>query len=378
MPHIETEKRHVFDCNEKNINRSLIKKSVRKKTHKQKVEHKPKAVFGESGHFVSVEYFLESEEVSSADEEKVWTYDKYDCSEVLYIYTPKTNIALLRHVLEENKINYVINDYSIKDKYLKNKTVCHYRAGELKVRQKEFIVKQIKYGVKVTSLIEALENKLGYTEVSLLNSDFYFDDKSFSVLRRKHHRIPKRFIDIALVCLLAPIAIPIGFITAFFIKIESPGSVLFKQKRTGLYNSEFEVIKFRSMRKDAEKTGARWASENDNRVTKVGKFIRKTRIDELPQLINVLKGEMSMVGPRPEREVFIEKLEKEIPYYRFRHAVRPGVTGLAQVEYPYGASVQDAVWKHKYDMYYIKHQSFWLDVKILAKTVTTVLFGKGL
>ena len=106
-------------------------------------------------------------------------------------------------------------------------------------------------------------------------------------------------------------------------------------------------------------------------------FIRKMRIDELPQLINVLKGEMSMVGPRPEREVFIEELEKKIPYYRFRHAVKPGVTGYAQVQYPYGASLEDAVWKHKYDMYYIKHQSLWMDLKILAKTVTTVLFGKG-
>ena len=131
------------------------------------------------------------------------------------------------------------------------------------------------------------------------------------------------------------------------------------------------------MRNDAEKNGAQWASKNDARVTRVGKFIRKTRIDELPQLINIVKGEMSLVGPRPEREVFIETLEKEIPYYRFRHAVKPGVTGLAQVKYAYGASVEDALWKHKYDIYYIKHQNVWLDLKVILLTVKTVIFGMG-
>lgn len=131
------------------------------------------------------------------------------------------------------------------------------------------------------------------------------------------------------------------------------------------------------MRNDAEKSGAQWATQNDARVTKVGNFIRKTRIDELPQIINILKGEMSIVGPRPEREVFIAELEQEIPYYRFRHAVKPGVTGLAQVSYPYGASIEDAIWKHKYDIYYIKHHSTLLDIKILLKTVKVVLFGMG-
>lgn len=131
------------------------------------------------------------------------------------------------------------------------------------------------------------------------------------------------------------------------------------------------------MRNDAEKNGAQWASKNDARVTRVGKFIRKTRIDELPQLINILKGEMSLVGPRPEREVFIKDLETQIPYYRFRHAIKPGVTGLAQVKYAYGASVEDAIWKHKYDIHYIKHQSLGMDLKIILRTVKTVLFGMG-
>jgi lipopolysaccharide/colanic/teichoic acid biosynthesis glycosyltransferase len=131
------------------------------------------------------------------------------------------------------------------------------------------------------------------------------------------------------------------------------------------------------MSTDAEKHGAVWASKNDARVTKVGKFIRKTRIDELPQIINMIKGEMNLIGPRPEREVFIKDLEKEITYYRFRHSVKPGVTGYAQVKYPYGASVEDAKWKHRYDMYYIKYQSLWMDIKIIFMTVKVVLFGMG-
>jgi lipopolysaccharide/colanic/teichoic acid biosynthesis glycosyltransferase len=128
---------------------------------------------------------------------------------------------------------------------------------------------------------------------------------------------------------------------------------------------------------DAESDGAQWARKNDSRVTRVGSFIRKTRIDELPQLFNIIKGEMSLVGPRPEREFFINDLEKDILYYRFRHAVKPGVTGLAQVKYAYGASVEDAIWKHKYDIFYIKHHSFFLDLKIILRTIYVVLFGMG-
>ncbi|HBQ44585.1 MAG TPA: hypothetical protein DD716_02915, partial [Thiomicrospira sp.] len=136
-------------------------------------------------------------------------------------------------------------------------------------------------------------------------------------------------------------------------------------------------IKFRSMSVCAEKDGAKWADENDSRVTRIGKLIRKTRIDEIPQLWNVFVGDMNLIGPRPEREVFIKDLEKKISYYRFRHSVRPGITGYAQVKYPYGASVEDAKWKHRYDIYYIKYQSFWFDIKIILMTVKVVLFGMG-
>ncbi len=187
----------------------------------------------------------------------------------------------------------------------------------------------------------------------------------------------KRNFDIIVSLLLLLPALPIMAITALIIKLESPGPILYTQERVGLGRKRFKIMKFRSMVEDAEKDGAVWATANDNRVTGFGKFIRKTRIDELPQLINVLKGEMSMVGPRPERPVFVEQLKQIIPFYDIRHDVRPGVTGWAQVCYPYGASEEDALRKLEYDLYYMKHISLALDTLVILKTIKTVLFAIG-
>ena len=171
---------------------------------------------------------------------------------------------------------------------------------------------------------------------------------------------------------------PLILLTAILIKLDSRGPVIFSQERVGQNGKPFQVHKFRSMVADAEKrSGPVWATENDNRVTRVGRIIRKLRVDELPQLWNVLKGEMSFVGPRPERAYFIEQLEKEIPYYSERHSVKPGLTGWAQVSYPYGASVEDAIEKLNYDLFYTKNMSFLLDMLIVFRTVKIVLFGKG-
>ena len=189
----------------------------------------------------------------------------------------------------------------------------------------------------------------------MLDDQYFLHQKAFSLLSRRRNAIFKRVADLVFATVLAVVTAPIWLLTILAIKLDSKGPILFQQERIGRDNLPFKVIKFRSMRVDAEKDGAKWAAENDDRTTRVGAYIRKSRIDELPQLINVFRGEMSMMGPRPEREVFIEKLEKEIPYYRFRHSVKPGITGLAQVKYAYGASVEDAIWKHKYDIYYIKH-----------------------
>jgi exopolysaccharide biosynthesis polyprenyl glycosylphosphotransferase len=167
-------------------------------------------------------------------------------------------------------------------------------------------------------------------------------------------------------------------VTALCIKLDSRGPVFYRQERVGANSQNFMVIKFRSMRTDAEKDGTpRWASAQDDRVTRVGALIRRLRIDELPQLINVLKGEMSLVGPRPERPFFVDQLTRDIPYFAVRHSVKPGVTGWAQVRYQYGATVEDAQQKLQYDLYYVKNHSLFLDVLVLFETVGVVLTGKG-
>ena len=166
-------------------------------------------------------------------------------------------------------------------------------------------------------------------------------------------------------------------IAAIAIVVENGFPVFYRQERIGLDNKPFNVIKFRSMRTDAEKDGPKWATSGDSRVTRVGKIIRKIRVDELPQLISVLKGDMSLVGPRPERQHFIDKLTPVIPFYAVRHSVKPGVTGWAQVRYPYGASIEDAAQKLQYDLYYVKNHTLFLDIVILFETVGVVLSGKG-
>ncbi len=173
------------------------------------------------------------------------------------------------------------------------------------------------------------------------------------------------------------LSLPVTILTAAAIKLESKGPVFFKQTRVGKDGTEFQVIKFRSMRTDAEKDGAKWATKDDSRVTRVGKIIRKLRIDEVPQMWNVLRGDMSFVGPRPERPEFVKDLAQKIRYYDQRHCVHPGITGWAQINYPYGASIEDAKRKLEYDLYYIKHMSVLLDFYIVLKTVKTILFREG-
>jgi exopolysaccharide biosynthesis polyprenyl glycosylphosphotransferase len=188
----------------------------------------------------------------------------------------------------------------------------------------------------------------------------------------------KRVFDIlaatALLVFLAPLILLVGLA----IKLDSPGPVLYRQQRIGRGGRPFEILKFRSMTVDAEKDGvAAWAAKDDRRVTRVGRFIRKLRIDEIPQAINVIRGDMSFVGPRPERPEFVRLLEREIPNYHLRHVVRPGITGWAQVKYEYGASVEDARIKMQYDIYYLEHFSLWRDFLILLMTVRVALFGIG-
>lgn len=188
----------------------------------------------------------------------------------------------------------------------------------------------------------------------------------------------KRFADVTLALLLTLLASPLLVLAAIAIKLDSRGPLLFRQIRVGLDGKTFVVFKFRSMREDAEnETGPVWAQEADCRVTRVGRALRKFRLDELPQFFNVLRGEMSLVGPRPERPYFVDLLEQEIPFYDLRHSVKPGITGWAQVSCPYGASMEAAREKLQYDLYYAKNMSLRLDAVILLKTLRVVLFGKG-
>ena len=221
---------------------------------------------------------------------------------------------------------------------------------------------------------ETYENKL---PISHLSPKWFLENTGFEIYHNNFNLKAKRLLDLFFAMLIGIFAAPVIILAAIIVKLESKGPIFFIQERIGEGNKKFNIVKFRSMTTDAEKDGPQWASKNDNRVTKFGKIMRATRIDELPQLWNVLRGEMSFVGPRPEREFFIQQLEKEIPYYNLRHTVKPGLTGWAQVMYPYGASVEDAYRKLQYDLYYIKHHSIPFDVKVLLKTVTIVIFGKG-
>lgn len=191
-------------------------------------------------------------------------------------------------------------------------------------------------------------------------------------------RFIKRMTGIFFSSIYLLISAPISILAMILIKIDSPGPIFFKQERVGENGKAFNLYKFRSMKQDAEVEGIPvWAKDGDPRITRLGQILRKLRIDEIPQMVNVLKGNMSFVGPRPERPYFVEKLRKEIPFYNLRHSVKPGITGLAQIKYPYGSTIEDAIEKLQYDLYYVKHMSSALDFAILFDTVKVVLFGKG-
>lgn len=232
-------------------------------------------------------------------------------------------------------------------------------------------------GIEVKSYFDYMQEQDYKIDVELINNEWLLYGYGFKILHSPIQNRIKRAFDISMAILIGILTLPIMLVAAIIVKLESPGPIIYSQERVGEHNVEFKVHKFRSMRNDAEKDGAKWAVKNDPRVTKFGGFMRKTRIDELPQLLNVLKGEMSFIGPRPERMVFIKDLEKVIPYYNLRHLVKPGLTGWAQVMYPYGASVEDAKRKLEYDLYYIKHYSISLDIAIMFMTLKTVVFGKG-
>jgi len=231
-------------------------------------------------------------------------------------------------------------------------------------------------GVTITDLSTFFERETGQVQLDCLNPSWIVFSDGFGHGSNKF--FVKRIFDGVVSLFLLGLTFPIMLLTAIAIFVETGAPILYRQERVGEFGRTFRILKFRSMRQDAEVSGApQWARPNDDRVTKVGRVIRLLRIDELPQIFNVLKGDMSFVGPRPERPFFVRDLSKQVPYYVSRHTVKPGITGWAQIRYNYGASVEDAVKKLQYDLYYVKNHSLFLDLVILLQTAQVVLFGKG-
>ena len=240
----------------------------------------------------------------------------------------------------------------------------------------EQMLKCVQQGVTITDLSTFFEREAGMVQLNVVDPSWLVFSGGFDYSTPR--RLTKRFFDLLAACALLALAWPAMVLVAIAVKLESKGPAIYRQVRVGEHGRHFEIVKFRSMRVDAESDGvARWAQPGDDRSTRVGKFIRKTRLDELPQLLLVITGEMSFVGPRPERPQFVEMLAQEIRYYDVRHSVKPGLTGWAQLRYPYGASVRDANEKLKYDLFYVKNHGMLFDLMIMLQTVEVVLFGRG-
>lgn len=232
-------------------------------------------------------------------------------------------------------------------------------------------------GVHVNEISSFLERETGRVDLATVNPSWFIFSDGFTAGQRLS-KVAKRLFDIVASLLVLVVTIPLTILAALAVRFDSKGPILYRQIRTGLYGQPYTIYKFRSMRQDAEAGGkAIWASERDPRITRVGQFLRQTRVDEIPQAWNVLRGEMSFVGPRPERPQFVAELQEQIPYYAERHMVKPGLTGWAQVNYPYGASIEDARAKLEYDLYYAKNYTPFLDLLILLQTVRVVLWPEG-
>ncbi len=232
-------------------------------------------------------------------------------------------------------------------------------------------------GLDILEMPTVYERLTGRVPVKHIEDQWLLYAEGFDLIAREYVQKIKRILDLFVSGTLLFCAAPMMLLTALAIRLDSPGPIFYRQERVGKGGKIFTVVKFRSMHQNAEVQGAKWATKGDPRVTRVGKWIRIFRIDELPQLWNVFRGDMSIVGPRPERPEFVRELEKKIPYYFVRHSAPPGVTGWAQINYPYGASVEDAQRKLEYDLYYVKNMSLVLDFKILLRTVGVVLMGEG-
>lgn len=289
------------------------------------------------------------------------------------VVAPGDSIIADQKVLTTNGKS--ITEYAIENKADEIVVAMDDRRGNLPIR--ELLDARLR-GIDVIDLLEFLERETGKIRVDLVNPGWLIFSSGFRTSRFR--RFNKRLVDIVVSATLLLLAWPVMLLIALAIKIEdgAMSPVLYRQCRVGRGDEPIWVLKYRSMAVDAEADGkAVWATEDDGRITRVGRFLRQYRLDEIPQVLNVLRGQMSLVGPRPERPEFVDSLRDTIPYYSERHIVKPGVTGWAQLRYAYGSSAEDAIEKLQYDLYYVKNQSLMLDIMVILQTVEVVLWGKG-
>lgn len=296
----------------------------------------------------------------------------------------KNNAYYYVGFIDNNNINSIGNIENIKEIIKKfNISELVYIEKKENENLKQYMMDIKLSGVKIVESIYFIEQSEGKIDIDKINKDWVLKSSGFDILSNTFEKRIKRSFDIILALIFFLVGFPFMIFTYLLAKFDNPKNFLrnpafFKQERIGFKGENFKIIKFRSMKLHDPKEHSKYAKKNDNRITWVGRFIRKTRLDELPQLINVLKGDMSFIGPRPEWDVLGRDYEKKINLYKLRYAVKPGLTGWAQVMYPYGENIDDAKRKLEYDIYYIKHQSFVLDIIILFKTIRVVIFGKGM
>ena len=310
----------------------------------------------------------------------------------LKLTIPKRNIVIIGPAEKANAVHALLGKYpeyqiiaSIDAASSPLKIPCDHRIDDIIVTtypvkseslDRELVRCKLE-GIDIYDKLTLYEAFMYKVPVGYIQERWIVDSQGLKALNRTIYTRLKGLGDILTSLAFLAILFPLGLIISIAIKLTSKGPVFFIQERIGLNHKVFRLIKFRTMVKGAEKKDPKWADRDDPRVTAVGKILRRTRLDELPQLINVLKGEMSIIGPRPEREFFIEKLIKKIPHYSLRFSVKPGLTGWAQVNSGYAASEKDAVEKLEYDLYYVKNISFFLDFRIFLKTIRTIIFGMG-
>jgi len=285
--------------------------------------------------------------------------------------TSKKEGALKKKIIGNTlSLENILNDYNIDDIIVTTEPIRNSQLNKILINCKM-------KGINIWDVPSFYEHFIDKLPVQYIKEHWLLFTDGFEKLGSNIYRRLKRAIDLVVSSIILLVTFPIGVIVALAIKLNSKGPVFFVQERVGEKQRPFKLFKSRTMVTDAEKEEPQWAEENDPRVTSVGKILRKTRLDELPQLINVIKGEMSLIGPRPEREFFVKKLTEKIPFYSLRFSVKPGLTGWAQVIYKYGASEEDALEKLQYELYYIKNMSLFLDLRILLKTIRIILFGMG-